>query len=152
MVLGSIPVWDDQVLLCKRAIEPRYGFWTLPAGFLENGESTADGALRETMEEAGARIELEGIFSVFDVLHVHQVHMFYRARLLDVEFFAGTESLEVRLFREAEIPWEDIAFRTVSRTLRAFFADRAAGRFELHIGPVDLAANPSLEAPSIVPE
>jgi ADP-ribose pyrophosphatase YjhB (NUDIX family) len=137
MVLGTIPVWDDQILLCKRAIEPRLGYWTLPAGFLENGESTADGALRETMEEAGANIALEGAFSIYDVLHVHQVHMFYRARLLDLDFSAGPESLEVRLFKESEIPWEDIAFKTVAMTLRAFFEDRARGHFSLRTGPVD---------------
>jgi ADP-ribose pyrophosphatase YjhB (NUDIX family) len=142
MVLGTIPVWEDQLLLCKRAIEPRLGYWTLPAGFLENGESTAEGALRETMEEAGANVALEGPFSIYDVLHVHQVHMFYRAKMLDLDFSPGPESLEVRLFKESEIPWEDIAFKTVAKTLRAFFEDRARGHFRLHIGPVDRAEQP----------
>ncbi len=130
MVIGSIPVWNDdgRVLLCRRAIEPRHGYWTLPAGFMENSETTEEAALRETLEEAGARIELQGLFSLLNVPHVHQVHLFYRARLLDIDFAAGTESLECRLFSEAEIPWDDIAFPTVSHTLRSFFADYAAHR------------------------
>jgi ADP-ribose pyrophosphatase YjhB (NUDIX family) len=121
MVVGTIPVWQDRVLLCKRAIEPRYGYWTLPAGFLELGESTGEGAQRETAEEAGARIELGNAFSMIDVPHVEQVHLFYSARLLDLDFSPGTESLEVALFHESEIPWDDIAFRTVSLTLRWHF-------------------------------
>jgi len=129
MVIGSIPVWEaagtTSVLLCKRAIEPRYGYWTLPAGFMENSETTAEAALRETEEEAGAHIDLQPLFSIMNVPHVHQVHMFYRARLLDLDFAPGTESLEVRMFTENEIPWADLAFSTVSRTLQLFFADLA---------------------------
>lgn len=129
MVIGSIPVWEadgtTRVLLCKRAIEPRYGYWTLPAGFMENNETTAEAAMRETDEEAGAHIVLQPLFSMMNVPHVHQVHMFYRARLLDLDFSPGTESLEVRLFTEDEIPWKDLAFSTVSRTLQLFFADLA---------------------------
>ena len=140
MVVGSIPVWERdgelQVLLCKRAIEPRHGYWTLPAGFMENGETTADAAARETDEEAGARIELHGLFSLLNVPHVHQVHMFYRATLLDLDYAAGVESLEVKLFTEAEIPWDDLAFPTVSHTLKYFFADlvkvRDGGSFGFH--------------------
>jgi ADP-ribose pyrophosphatase YjhB (NUDIX family) len=129
MVIGSIPVWEKdgevKVLLCKRAIEPRYGYWTLPAGFMENDETTAQAALRETEEEAGARIELHSLFSLLNVPHVCQVHMFYRASLLDLNYAAGVESLDVKLFSEAEIPWDDIAFLTVAHTLRFFFADLA---------------------------
>lgn len=141
MVIGSIPVWDHdgetRILLCKRAIEPRYGYWTLPAGFMENEETTAEAALRETQEEAGARIQLHELFSLLNVPHVHQVHMFYRATLLDLDFSAGTESLEVKLFSEAEIPWNDIAFPTVAYTLKFFFADLArikseGGAYALH--------------------
>ena len=132
MVIGSIPVWDlagdTKVLLCRRAIEPRHGYWTLPAGFMENEETTREAAQRETMEEAGARIELQDLFSLLNVPHVHQVHLFYRARLLDLDFAAGTESLEVKLFAEHEIPWDDIAFPTVSHTLKLFFDDLAAHR------------------------
>jgi len=132
LVLGTVTTWDDKVLLCRRAIEPRYGFWTLPAGFMENGETTGEGAERETLEEAGARIELGPLYSVIDVPHVEQVHVFYRATLLHLDFEPGPESLEARLFTEAEIPWDSIAFRTVGQTLQWFFADRRAGRFELH--------------------
>lgn len=134
MVIGSIPVWDHdgetRVLLCKRAIEPRYGYWTLPAGFMENEETTTEAALRETQEEAGAHIELHELFSLLNVPHVHQVHMFYRATLLDLDFSAGSESLEVKLFSEAEIPWNDIAFPTVAYTLKFFFTDLARVRNE----------------------
>ena len=136
LVVGTIPVWGDKVLLCKRAIEPRYGYWTLSAGFMENGETTAEGAARETLEEAGGRIELGDLYSVIDVPHVEQVHMFFRARLLDEGFEAGTESLEVKLFDEHDIPWESIAFRTVSQTLKWFFEDRARGAYSLHTGAI----------------
>ena len=129
MVIGSIPVWEQdgklQVLLCKRAIEPRYGYWTLPAGFMENNETTAAAALRETVEEAGANIELGKLFSLLNVAHVHQVHLFYLARLKDLDFAAGIESLDVQMFSESEIPWDDLAFPTIRKTLEFFFADRA---------------------------
>jgi len=121
LVVGTIPMWNNQVLLCRRAIEPRHGYWTLPAGFMENEETVAAGAERETTEEAGARIVLGPMFSMIDVVHVHQVHVFFRARLLDTEFDPGPESLEVQLFHEAEIPWNDLAFRTVSLTLQRHF-------------------------------
>ncbi|MFL9925753.1 NUDIX hydrolase [Herbaspirillum lusitanum] len=141
MVVGSLPVWERdgevRVLLCKRAIEPRLGYWTLPAGFMENDETTADAARRETEEEAGANIELHELFSLVNVPHVHQVHLFYRATLLDLDYQAGIESLEVEMFTEAEIPWQDIAFPTVEFTLRAFFSDlkkikEGSGAFALH--------------------
>ncbi|RJG06738.1 NUDIX domain-containing protein [Noviherbaspirillum cavernae] len=141
MVIGSIPVWEEQgqtrVLLCKRAIEPRHGYWTLPAGFMENNETTTDAAMRETLEEAGARVELHDLFSLLNVPHVHQVHMFYRATLLDLNYEAGIESLEVRLFAEHEIPWEEIAFPTVGYTLKSFFSDltkvrSGEGAFSMH--------------------
>lgn len=131
LVLGTVPVWNDQVLLCRRAIEPRYGMWTLPAGFMENGESTEEGAARETSEEAGAHIELGPLYSMLDVPHVDQVHLFFRARLLDLDFNPGPESLEVQLFSEVDIPWKSLAFRTVEQTLRWFFEDRRAGHFPL---------------------
>ena len=136
VVVGCIPVFEDRILLCKRAIEPRYGYWTLPAGFMENGETTAEGAARETHEEAGANvIELEA-FSLLDVPYVHQVHVFYRARMAAPVFAAGAESLEVQLFSEAEIPWADLSFRTVIETLKLFFADRRAGKFGFHVLPI----------------
>ena len=127
-VIGTIPVWEHegqlQVLLCRRAIEPRYGYWTLPAGFMENEETTSQAAVRETEEEAGANVELGNLFTLLNVAHVHQVHLFYLARLLDLDFAPGIESLDVRLFAEHEIPWDDLAFPTIHTTLELFFADR----------------------------
>ena len=131
-VVGTVPYWDDKILLCKRNIEPRLGKWTLPAGFLELGETTAQGAARETVEEAGAQIEMQGLFSVISVARVGQVHMFYRARLLSDQFAPGFETIETRLYAEHEIPWDEIAFRTVKETLDLFFADRRAGHFGVH--------------------
>lgn len=132
VVVGAIPVWGDRIMLCRRAIEPRYGYWTLPAGFMENGETTPEGAMRETLEEAGAKVADLQLFSLLDVPHVDQVHVFYRASLISPDYDAGTESLEVKLFDEAQIPWDEIAFRTVSKTLRWFFDDRRNGDFTTH--------------------
>ena len=127
-----MPVWGDQVLLCRRNIEPRHGMWTLPAGFMELGESTAEGALRETIEEAGANVQMQELFSVLNVVRVGQVHFFYRARMLDTTLNPGPESIEARLFREDQIPWEQLAFRTVRQTLELFFEDRRRGQFGVH--------------------
>ena len=135
-VVGTLPVWGQQVLLCRRNIEPRYGLWTLPAGFLEMGETSAAGALRETDEEAGARIELQGLYTVLNVVRAGQIHFFYRARMLDTALAPGPETIEARLFREDEIPWDQIAFRTVRQTLEHFFADRRAGIFPVHEGEI----------------
>lgn len=132
LVVGTLPVWEGKVLLCRRAIEPRRGYWTLPAGFMENGESVAAAAERETREEACARIELGEMFSMISVPHISQVHVIYRARLLDLDFSPGEETLEVALFEESAIPWQEISFRTVAMTLRHFFADRSLGNFSLH--------------------
>ena len=131
-VVGTVPYWGEHVLLCKRNIEPRWGKWTLPAGFMELGESTEEGAARETVEEAGARFEMEDLLSVLSVPRVGQVHLFYRARLLSDRFDPGHETIEARLFAESDIPWDEIAFRTVRETLLAYFADRRAGRFRVH--------------------
>ena len=136
-VVGTVPVWGDQVLLCRRNIEPRYGFWTLPAGFLELGESLAEGAVRETVEEAGANIELQGLFTLLNVVRVGQIHFYYRARMSNTDFAPGPETIEARLFREDEIPWDELAFRTVRLTLEHYFADRRSGAFALHAGDVD---------------
>jgi len=134
LVVGCIPEWGDQILLCRRAIEPRLGFWTLPAGFLENGESAAAGAVRETLEEAEARVEIYDMFSFYNLTHINQIYVMFRARLLDLNFGPGTESLEVRLFTEEDIPWNEMAFRTVGETLKHYFADRKRGTFTLHMG------------------
>ena len=131
-VVGTVPIWGDKVLLCKRNIEPRWGKWTLPAGFMELNETVAEGAARETVEESGAEFELEGLFSLVNVARVGQVHMFYRARLLSDRFNPGFETIEARLFTEDEIPWDEIAFRTVKETLAHYFADRRAGSFSIH--------------------
>ena len=132
MVVGAIPEWEDKILLCRRAIEPRAGLWTLPAGFMENAETTAEAAARETLEEACARVEIGPIFSFINVPHINQVHILYRARLLDLDFAPGHESLEVELFEEAAIPWQEIAFRTIGMTLQHYFEDRKVGSFGFH--------------------
>lgn len=131
-VVGTVPYWGEKVLLCKRNIEPRWGKWTLPAGFMELGESTLEGAARETTEESGAQFEMEGLFTVLSVPRVGQVHLFYRARLLSDHFDPGHETIEARLFDEDQIPWEDVAFRTVQETLKRFFDDRRTGQFGVH--------------------
>jgi ADP-ribose pyrophosphatase YjhB (NUDIX family) len=135
-VVGTVPVWGDRVLLCRRNIEPRYGLWTLPAGFMELGETTEQGAARETVEEAGARFEMQGLFSVLSVVRVGQVHLYFRARLLDIDFAPGPETIEARLFTEDEIPWDELAFRTVRDTLKYFFADRRNGQFGVHCADI----------------
>ena len=138
LVVGSIPVWEEggqlQVLLCKRAIEPRHGYWTLPAGFMENSETTGEAALRETEEEAGADIELGQLFTLLNVAQVHQVHLFYLARLRSLTFAPGIESLDVRMFTEHDIPWDELAFPTIRTTLELFFADRVKMREGGHYG------------------
>jgi ADP-ribose pyrophosphatase YjhB (NUDIX family) len=136
IIVGTIPCFEDKILLCKRAIEPRLGFWTLPAGFMEINETTHQGALRETWEEAHAKVELGPLFSMFDVVHAEQVHLFYRATLHTAEYSAGEESLDVRLFSEHNIPWDELAFTSVSKTLRLFFNDKQTGRYTLHTGDV----------------
>ena len=137
-VVGTLPVWepDGRVLLCRRAIEPRHGLWTLPAGFMELGETTAEGAVRETVEEAGARIDLQGLFTVLNVVRVGQVHLFYRATLRDTDFAPGPETIEAQLFREDEVPWDELAFRTVRETLLRYFEDRKRGTFEVHCADI----------------
>ncbi len=135
-VVGTLPVWQDKVLLCRRNIEPRHGFWTLPAGFMELGETTEQGAIRETVEEAGARIELQGLYTLLNVARVGQLHLFYRARLLDTDFAPGPETIEAQLFSEAEIPWDELAFRTVRETLTHYFEDRRQGQYGLHCADI----------------
>jgi ADP-ribose pyrophosphatase YjhB (NUDIX family) len=137
VVVGCLPEWEGRVLLCRRAIEPRLGLWTLPAGFLENGETLADGALRETFEEAHARVALGELYTVISLPMINQVYMMFRARLQDLGFGPGTESLEVRLFDESEIPWESLAFRTIARTLRNHFLDRRLGESVVRVSAIE---------------
>ena len=139
-MVGCIPEWDDSILLCRRAIEPRLGLWTVPAGFMENGETTLEGAMRETLEEANAKVELLGLYAMFNIPHINQVYMLFRARLLDLDFSAGAETLETRLFSEEQIPWERIAFATVKRTLKLYFEDRRNGSFTFHMGTIEPSA------------
>jgi ADP-ribose pyrophosphatase YjhB (NUDIX family) len=136
MVVGCIPEWEDSILLCRRAIEPKYGLWTLPAGFMENGETAAEGAARETLEEAGARVDVLGLYSMISLPDINQVYLVFRAKLLHLDFNHGEESLEARLFKEAEIPWDSMAFRTIQHTLEHYFADRKTGTFHLHEGQI----------------
>jgi len=136
IVAGCLPVWEDKILLCKRAIEPRFGYWTLPAGFMELGESSLEAGIRETLEEANARVEVEDLFAVFNLPHVDQVYMMYRSRLTDLDFSPGAESLEVQLYNEEDIPWDELAFTTIRETLKFYFDDKSRGKFQLHTGDV----------------
>lgn len=132
IVVGTIPILDSRVLLCKRAIEPRKGYWTLPAGFMELGETMAEGAARETDEESGARIVMGPLFSAISIPWVGQVHFFYRARMLDATLHPGSETLEADLFPENRIPWDNLAFRSISQTLEFFFSDMKRQHFDMH--------------------
>lgn len=140
MIVGTLPIWEDQVLLCRRAIEPRLGYWTLPAGFMEKGESLEQAAARETSEEAGCPIELKGLFSLISIPKIHQVHFFYLAHMTATELNPGEETLEARLFSEDELPWDDLAFHSVTFTLRKFFEDRRNGHYNVHSTTLEPAA------------
>jgi ADP-ribose pyrophosphatase YjhB (NUDIX family) len=136
MVVGCIPETEGRVLLCRRSIEPCYGKWTLPAGYLENGETVADGARREAFEEARARVEILAPYALYNICHVNQIYLMFRSRLKDHNFRAGSESLEVALFDEADIPWEEIAFQVIRETLIQYYMDRRTGRFPFHMGDI----------------
>ncbi len=136
LVVGCLPTWGDRILICKRAIEPRYGLWTLPAGFMENDESAAEGAAREALEEANARVEIEDLYTVYSIPHISQVYMMFRAKLLDPDVSPGIESLEVKLVTADEIPWEQLAFQMVKRTLEHFLEDRKRGTFVPRFGDI----------------
>lgn len=131
-VVGVLPVWEGKVLLCRRAIEPRYNKWTLPAGFMELGETTAQGAMRETQEEAGAQIELSHLYTIIDVPHAEQVHFYYLAKVLSPDLYPGPESLEAAFFALEDIPWDELAFRTISTTLEHYLEDTKTGEFPVH--------------------
>ena len=129
IVVGCVPVWEDRVLLCRRSIRPRCGYWTLPAGFMENSETLFEGARRETWEEARARVTDESLYTIIDLPHISQVYMFYLARLAAPEFSPGPESTDVALFAQSEIPWGELAFPVVDLTLKRYFADVQGGAF-----------------------
>ncbi len=138
IVAGCVPEYQGRILLCRRAIEPRRGFWTIPAGFMENGETTQDAARRESIEEALADVEIGSLLAVVHVLHADQVHVMFRARLAQPEFGVGEESLEVKLCDESGIPWDEIAFRSVDFALRRYLEDRRAGLENHHFTAIDL--------------
>lgn len=135
IVAGTLPVSGTRVLLCRRAIAPRRGYWTLPAGYMENAETTVEAALRETLEEACAKVDIHGLYTLINLPHINQVYMIFLADLRGA-FDIGPESLEVALFEEDEIPWDELAFPTIERTLRHFYADRDAEHFPLHISDI----------------
>lgn len=137
IVSGCIPEWDGRILLCKRAIEPRYGLWTVPAGFMENGETTEQAAMRETWEEACARVEIESLYGLFSIPHISQVYMLYRGELVNGQYRPGHESLACDLFVEKEIPWDQLAFPVVKETLLRYFRDLRSGNgFPLQRGEI----------------
>ena len=136
IVVGCVPVYGERILLCKRAIEPRHGLWTLPAGFMENNETAGEGAAREALEEANARVEIEDLYTVYSIPNISQVYMMFRARLLDPDVSPGAESLEVKLVTESEIPWDRLAFAMVKRTLEHFLEDRRTGIFVPRVGDI----------------
>ena len=137
VIVGCIPEWENKILLCKRAIAPHQGKWTLPAGFMENNETLIQGAARETLEEANARVEIRELYAVYSLPHISQVYMLFRAKLLDLDFFPGIESLEVRLFGEQEIPWNDIAFRVIHDPLKRYMEERHHGQPAFHLGIIN---------------
>ncbi len=142
LIVGCVPEHDGRILLCRRAIEPRLGYWTIPAGFMENGETTQEGARRESQEEALADVEIGSLLAVVHVLHADQVHVMFRARLPEPRYGVGAESLEVMLVSEAEIPWQDIAFRSVDFALRKYFDDRRRGVEDHHFSVIDYRKGP----------
>jgi ADP-ribose pyrophosphatase YjhB (NUDIX family) len=142
MVVGCIAEWQDRILLCRRGIEPRHGLWTVPAGYMENGETTFQGAIRETLEEANARVEIGPLYALYNIPHISQVYILFRARLLDADVRPGAETLEVRLFEEGDVPWDRIAFASVKNALAHYFDDRRKGEFPFHMGTVEQPRKP----------
>ncbi len=140
IIAGCLPIWEDKVLLCRRNIEPRFGYWTLPAGFMENGETTEQAAMRETWEEAEANVEVISLYTHTSIVHVNQLQLFYLAKLTAPSFAPTSESSEVALFSESEIPWDELAFPTVTNALKLFFKERAeGGKYGFH--RIDLDRN-----------
>lgn len=137
MVVGCIPEWEDKILICRRAIEPRRGWWTLPAGFMENNETLIQAAARETLEEANARVEIGNLYTVYSLPHISQVYFLFRAQLLDLDFKPGIESLEVKLVSEEEMPWDELAFRVIHDPLKQYFEERKQGELGFHMGIID---------------
>ena len=147
IVVGCIPEWHGRILLCQRAIDPRRGYWTFPAGFYEIGETLAQAAARESLEEALARVQIGSLLAITHLLHAAQVHMTFRARLLDEDFGVGAESLQVGLYEERQIPWDQLAFPSIDFALRCYFEDRRAAREQLHFSTVERALRPAAASP-----
>jgi len=143
IVTGCIAEWQDKVLLCKRAIEPRHGLWTLPAGFMENEETSLQGAARETAEEANAKVDNMKLFCVFSIAHINQVYTLYRGDLVEGLASPGIESLEVALVTENEIPWQNMAFQVITETLKVYYQDKKKGEFVTHYGDIVKQSNDS---------
>lgn len=140
LIVGCVATWENKILLCRRAIEPRLGYWTLPAGFMENAETTGEAAVRETQEEAGASVVIDAPFAMVSIAHINQVHLFYRAHLTSPDYQAGEESLEVALLAAGDIPWQEMAFRSVTYCLEHFLSDRELGAYGFHetsLAPLD---------------
>lgn len=137
IITGCIATYENSILLCRRAIEPRHGYWTLPAGFLEEGETLEEGAIRESYEEARADLSIEGLYAIYDIVHIGQVYMFFRANLRNLNFHPGPESLETQLFHEEDIPWRELAFPVISLVLKHFFDDRRDNHFPLRNATID---------------
>lgn len=136
IVAGCLSEWDDQILLCKRAIEPQFGLWTLPAGFMENGETTTQAAIRETWEEAKAEVKIHDLYMVINLPHVNQIYMMYRSSLKTKAFSPGAESLEVELYKEIDIPWDFLAFPVIRETLKYYYSDKCSGTFRIRTGEI----------------
>jgi len=142
IIAGCLPVWEDKILLCKRAIEPRYGFWTLPAGFMENNETVEQAAMRETWEEAHAKVEQLSIYTVISLSRISQVYIMFRANLQDLTFAPSSESLDVQLFTQDKIPWDCLAFPVIRWILEYYFQDRVIGHFPVHASKITPAFLP----------
>ncbi|MEM1122952.1 MAG: NUDIX hydrolase [Bacteroidota bacterium] len=138
VVTGALPIWEDKVLLCKRGIPPRIGYWNVPSGYLENGETVEDGAVREVYEETLSKVEIIGLHMVYSIPRINQVYMHFLARLTALDFQTTPESTEVQLFSEEEIPWDDIAFPSSKFTLSRFFKDRKKGIRQVHLGKFEI--------------
>ena len=134
MVVGCLPIWEDKIMLCRRAIEPRKGFWNLPGGYLENGETVQEGAAREVREEAGILVEVTNLHTVFSIPKINQVYLHFLAAMPDLNYTAGVESLEVKMFTETDIPWQEIAFSSSTFSLKKYFSDKKNGRRQVHLG------------------
>lgn len=145
VVTGCIPEWEDKILLCKRAIEPRLGLWTLPAGFMENQETSLEGAAREAMEEAHADMRELELYCVFSIPHINQVYTMYRGRLHQGSASPGSESLDVKLVTEQEVPWDQLAFPVITATLKWYYEDLKTGRFTTHHGEIRKTAEMKFE-------